>query len=85
MKIEPTNLPNSPVQPSKLQVAKAPAAETAVTSPVQPNKDIVEISVPAQARQLQQQGQTVDQIALKLNLSAQVVNQYLGLVGQKQG
>jgi orotate phosphoribosyltransferase-like protein len=38
----------------------------------------------AQARQLKQEGQNINQIAYKVSLSMETMNQYLGLVDQKQ-
>lgn len=81
MNIEPTSMANTPVQPIKPAEPKAPAV---TVQPIAPRTDTVEISIPAQARQLKQEGQSINEIAYKLSLSVETVSQYLGLVEQKE-
>ena len=84
MNIEPASISNAPVQPVRAPEPKAPTVTAQAIQPVAPKTDTVEISIPAQARQLKLEGQSINQVAYKLSLSVDTVNQYLGLVEQKQ-
>ncbi|MBF0590492.1 MAG: hypothetical protein HQL02_00245 [Nitrospirae bacterium] len=61
-------------KPTSEAEAPAPQAKSTDVSKVA----TVQLSVAAQARQLQQQGFTAEQIASKLGISVETVNGYLG-------
>jgi hypothetical protein len=84
MKIEPIKVQSPPVQPAKATEAPAPTAKAPAIQPAITVKDTVELSLPAQARQLKLEGQSINEIAYKLSLPVQTVSQYLGLTEQKQ-
>jgi hypothetical protein len=64
--------------PVKEAAPKAPVVAKEILAKVTPAKvDTVNLSIPAQARLMQQQGLTIDQIALRLDLDRPTVSRYL--------
>jgi hypothetical protein len=90
--ISTTNLQTAKVAPVKTEkIQEKPAVAVKETAPKAPviakdaaakitlaKMDTIDLSMPAQARLMQQQGLTVDQIALKLELDTTTVSRYLG-------
>ncbi len=77
MKIQPTNPINPPLQQLKTPETRAPAPAATPVAVTQPRGDTIELSVPAQVRQMALNGQNVSEIAYALGLTVQTVNDYL--------
>ena len=75
MKIQPTNPIAPPPQQLKTPDTRAPATAPVAVTP--PKGDTIELSVPAQVRQMWQSGQNASEIAYALGLTIQTVNDYL--------
>jgi hypothetical protein len=61
------------------QTTTTPTASVRQPTKIEPTGDTVRISPGAQVRLLRTQGQTVTEIAINTALSAEVVNNYLGI------
>jgi hypothetical protein len=59
-------------------------AQTQKAQKAAETEDQVKLSAATQARQLKQQGQSVNQIAANLGVTAKVVDEYLGLTDTTQ-
>ncbi len=79
MTTEPINPTGNPVSnmPVEQATQNARPAQSSVTQFDQAGRDSVEISVPAHVKLLSQQGFSAGEIAFRLRLNIQTVNQYL--------
>jgi DNA-binding NarL/FixJ family response regulator len=77
--VKTEKVPEKAAVSMKEAAPKAPVAaqNTAAQTPLV-MIDTVDLSLPAQARLMQQQGLTVNQIALKLELDNETVSRYIG-------
>jgi DNA-binding NarL/FixJ family response regulator len=69
---------NPVAKPGKTPEKPAVAVQETAAKATTVQGDTVDLSIPAQVRLMQQQGLTVNQIAVKLDVSVQTVSQYLG-------